>query len=132
MVPKVQSTVEARDNRISDDIAQAKAAFARADEVEEAYRTRETENRAAAHAIVSEAKANATRASEKQVAAADARIAARIDEADARIAAASQSAMAEIETVAAEAAQQMAARIAGISASAADARQAVKAALAHV
>lgn len=132
MVPKVQSVVDARDKQIADDLATAKAAFAKADDLEAEHRTKDAESRAAAHAVIGEAKANAARASEKQVAAADARIAAHMAEAEARIAASSTSAMAEIEVVAAEAAQQMVARISGIEADAATAQQAVKAALAHV
>ncbi|MET0361177.1 MAG: ATPase [Sphingobium sp.] len=132
MVPKVQSTIDTRDKQIADDLATAKAAFAKADDLEAEHRTKDSESRAAAHGVVSEAKANAARASEKQVAAADATIAAHIAEAEARIAASSNAAMAEIEVVAAEAAQQMVSRISGIEADAGAAQQAVKAALAHV
>jgi len=51
--------------------------------------------------------------------------------AEARIQAASNAAMAEIETVAADAARDMVARISGVNASDEAARNAVKAALAH-
>ena len=57
MVPKVQSTVDARNTKIAEDLATAKASFARADELEEQNRAREAEARAAAQAIVAEAKA---------------------------------------------------------------------------
>ena len=40
MLPKIEATVEARDNRISDDLAAAERARAAADETEEAYRAR--------------------------------------------------------------------------------------------
>ena len=40
MLPKVQSTVEARDRKIADDLAAAQAARAAADETEAAYRAR--------------------------------------------------------------------------------------------
>jgi F-type H+-transporting ATPase subunit b len=132
MVPKVQSTVEARDSQISTDLERAKDAFARADAVEADYRTRENESRAAAHQIVTDAKTAAARATEKQVAAGDAKIAVHVGAAEARIAAASQAALGQIESVAAEAAQQMVARISGLTASPEAAAQAVKAALAHV
>lgn len=129
MLPKVQSTVDARDAKIADDLAQAKAAFAKGDEIEEAWRIRENESRAAAQKIVAEAKADAAKASEKQVAKADAAIAKKIGGAEEAIRAASVKAMGEIETVSAQAALDMVAKISGASVSADAAAQAVKAAL---
>ena len=38
MLPKIQSTVDAREAQIADDLAAAEAARAEADETEEAYR----------------------------------------------------------------------------------------------
>jgi len=131
MVPKVQATADARDAKITGDLDAAKAAFARADEAEADYRARDAESRAAAQATLARAKSEAAKASEAQLAAADAEIAGRIGAAEARIKAASQAAMAEIETVAAEAARDMVARISGVNASDEAARNAVKAALAH-
>lgn len=129
MLPKVQSTVDARDAKIADDLAQAKAAFAKGDEIEEAWRIRENESRAAAQKIVAEAKADAAKASEKQVAKADAAIAKKIGSAEEAIRAASVKALGEIETVSAQAALDMVAKISGASVSADAAAQAVKAAL---
>ncbi|TNE41981.1 MAG: ATPase [Sphingomonadales bacterium] len=131
MVPKIQSTVDARDAKIADDLARAKAAFARADEIEEDYRVRENEGRVAAQEIVAAAKAKAVKDSEKQVATADKKIAARIAEAEEAIRASSAAALAEIEAVSAEAAQDMVARISGAEISREAAAAAVKAALAH-
>ncbi|MEJ7927173.1 ATPase [Sphingobium sp. AN641] len=131
MVPKVQATVDARDGRISGDLEAAKAAFARADEVEADYRAREAESRAAAQALVAQAKSEAAKASEGKLAVADAEIAEKIGAAEARIRAASTAAMAEIETVAAQAARDLVAKISGVTASEDEARNAVKAALAH-
>ena len=131
MVPKIQSTVDARDSKISGDLAAAKAAFAKGDEIEADYRARENENRAAAQALVAESKVKAAKATETKIAAEDAKIAEKIAVAEAKIAAASASAMTEIEAVAAEAAQDMVARISGATPSPEAANQAVKAALAH-
>lgn len=131
MVPKVQATADARDAKITGDLDAAKAAFARADEVEADYRARDAENRAATQATLARAKSEAAKVSEGQLAAADAEIASRIGAAEARIQAASQAALAEIETVAADAARDMVARISGVQASEEAARNAVKAALAH-
>lgn len=132
MVPKVQGTADARDAKISGDLEAAKAAFARADEAEADYRDRDLKNRADAQATLAQAKAQAAKASEVKLAAADAEIAGTIGAAEARIKAASTAAMAEIEMVAADAARDMVARISGVEASEGAARNAVKAALAHV
>ena len=131
MVPKIQSTVDARDHKISGDLAEAKAAFARADEIEEEYRTRDNESRARAQALIAEAKAKAARATEAELGQADAQIAGRIAAAEAEIRAASTSAMAEIEAVAAEIAQDLVAKVSGAQVNPLAAQQAVKAALAH-
>jgi F-type H+-transporting ATPase subunit b len=131
MVPKIQSTVDSRNAKIADDLARAKAAFARADEIEEDYRARENASRAAAQAIVAEAKAKAAKDSEKQVAAADKKVAARLAEAEGAIKASSAKALAELEAVSAEAAQDMVAKISGGDISREAAAQAVKVALAH-
>lgn len=131
MVPKVQATADARDAKITGDLDAAKAAFARADDAEADYRTRDAENRAAAQVTLAKAKAEAAKASEGKLAAADAEIASQIGAAEARIQAATSAAMAEIETVAADAARDMVARISGVDASDEAARNAVKAALAH-
>ncbi|BBC99624.1 MULTISPECIES: F0F1 ATP synthase subunit B family protein [Sphingobium] len=131
MVPKVQGTADARDAKISGDLDAAKAAFARADEAEADYRTRDAANRAAAQATLAKSKSEAAKASEVRLAAADAEVATKIAAAEARIKGASDAAMAEIETVAADAARDMVARISGVDASDDAARNAVKAALAH-
>lgn len=129
MVPRIQSTVSARDARIAEDLARAKAAFARADEIEEDHRARENEARAAAQAVVAEAKAKAAKDAEKKVATEDKKIAAKIAEAEDAIHASSARALAEIEAVAAEAAQDMVAKISGASVTSGAAAKAVKAAL---
>ena len=129
MVPKIQSTVDARDAKIAEDLARAKAAFARADELEEEHRARENEARTAAQGVVADAKAKAAKDTEKQIATADKKVAAKIAEAEEAVRAASAAALAEIEGVAAEAAQDMVAKISGGKVTAAAAKKAVKAAL---
>lgn len=129
MVPKIQSTIGARDAKIADDLARAKAAFARADEIEEDHRARENEARAAAQSVVAEAKDKAAKDSEKKVATEDKKIAAKIAEAEDAIRASSARALTEIEAVAAEAAQEMVAKISGATVTADAAAKAVKAAL---
>ncbi len=129
MAPKVQATVDQRDKTVADDLAAAEAARAAADAQEEAWRVRENAAREAAQKRVAEGRATGAAASEKTLAAANAKIEARVAAAEAQIADASAAAAAQIETVAAEAAQDIVARLAGTTVTAAEAQQAVKAVL---
>lgn len=131
MLPKILGTMNARDSRIADDLAAAQAAREAADATEEAYRARVLENRTEAAKLTAAAKSDAARATEAEVAKADGKIRGKVEKAEERLRAATDAALADIENVAAEAAQDMVARLAGVSVSKADAAQAVKAALAH-
>ena len=131
MVPKVSGTMERRSKQIADDIAAAQAARYQADQEEEAGRVRENENRARAQALIAEAKAEAAAKSEKKIAAAQKRLDKKLEEADQELAAARAQAMGEIEAVATDAAQDIVARIAGITVTKPAAGKAVKEAMAH-
>lgn len=131
MLPKIEATVEARDKRIAEDLAEAERARTRAEEIEEAHRLETERNRAEAAKLTAAAKAEASRASEAGVKAADSENGARIEAATARIRAAADAALAEIETVAAEAAQDIVRRISGAEVAPAEAAAAVKAEFAH-
>jgi len=113
MVPKIEATVDSRDRRIADDLAAAQAARAAADATEEAYRTRMDAARNGARIETEKAKADAVLAAEQQVKAADAALAVKADAADAELRAVTDRALAGIETVAAEAAQDIVARLSG-------------------
>ena len=129
MVPKVQSTVDAREKRMADDLAAAQAARTRADEVEAEYRARMDVGRGEAMKLIQEAKAAGARSGEEKVRAAGEEIGGRVEAAEARIREAADAALGEIETVAAEAAQEMVQKLAGLSVSPERAAAAVKAAL---
>ena len=129
MLPKIQSTIDSRDKRIEDDLQAAHAARARADEVEAEYRARMEVGRGEAMKLVQEAKAAGARSAEEKVRAAGEEIGGRVEAAEARIREATQAALGEIETVAAEAAQEMVQRLAGLSVTPERAAAAVKAAL---
>lgn len=131
MLPKIQSTVDARDKRIADDLAAAQAARAAADETETAYRARIDESRAEALKVAAAAKASSATATEERMQSANSENQAIVEAAEARIRAATEAALAEIEGVAAEAARDMVKRLAGVSVSAGEASKAVKAAMAH-
>jgi F-type H+-transporting ATPase subunit b len=131
MLPKIQSTVDARDKRIADDLAAAEAARVAADETEVAYRARMDESRGEALKVAAAAKASSAKATEERMHAANEANQAKVEKAEARIRAAADAALAEIEGVAAEAAQDMVSRLAGVKVSAAEAKNAVKAAMVH-
>lgn len=130
MLPKIEATVEARDQKIASDLAAAEAARAKADETEAAYRAKIEEARATVLKATQDAKSSATAEAEQRVKAADAELATKAAEADAALKAAQAKALAEIESVAAEAAQEIVARVSGIEVDKAAAQGAVKTALA--
>jgi F-type H+-transporting ATPase subunit b len=129
MVAKIGATVDARDQRISDDLAAAERARAQADETEEAYRAELDRNRAEALKLTQAAKDSSARDTEQRIKAADAEIGQKTDAAEAQIRAAAEAAMADIENVAAEAAQEMVAKLSGRNVSREQAADAVKDAL---
>jgi F-type H+-transporting ATPase subunit b len=131
MLPKIEATVDARDRQISGDLAAAEAARSEADRVAEANRLRTEQNRAEAQKVTQAAKDASARANEQRLAATDAEIEGRVAEAEVRIRAAADSAMAEIHGVAAEAAQDMVAKLSGATVSRAQAEEAVRTALAN-
>ncbi len=131
MLPKIQSTVDARDAKIAADLEVARGAREAADGLEEGYRARMDKSRAEAARLSAEAKADATKSTEQSVAKADAVIVTKVDAAVASIGEAKAKAMSEIESVATEAVQGLVARVAGLDVDAAAARSAVAKELAH-
>ncbi len=131
MLPKVQDTIDARARRVTDDLAAADAAHEKADEIEETYRTRMNDARANAHGVTSEAKAKAAADTETRMAVSDRKNEAKLAEAEAKLAQARAAALTEIEEVSVEATQDIYARITGNSVAEAEARGAVKEAMAH-
>ena len=131
MVPKILSTVHLRDKKIAADLAAAEAAKAEVDRTEEAYRARMDESRNEAAKLTAKAKQDGAVATEGQLAKADAEIQAKIGAAETGIRSARASAVGEIETIATELARDIAAKVAGLTVTSADAAQAVRAALAH-
>jgi F-type H+-transporting ATPase subunit b len=114
MVPKIQSTVEARDKKIADDLAAAEAARRKADETEEAYRQRMDASRAEAMKLTAAAKTESAKAIEEKAARADAANQAKLDKAQERIHGAREAAKAEIAAVAAGITQDVIAKVSGL------------------
>ena len=131
MVPKVMNTVAERDDRITADLAAAKAARDAADEQEEAWRARENANREAAQDVIAKAKVAAAAKSDKKITAAQKRLDTKLADAETRIAAARDEALSEVEAVAAEAAQDIVLRLTGATVTKPSAAKAVKEAMAH-
>ena len=129
MLPKIQSTVDAREKKIADDLARAQAARAAAEDTEAAWRARMDAARADAARIAQEAKQDSARKTEAKVRKAADKIALKVESAEARIREAVTAARAEIEAVAAEAAQDMIGRVSGIKVDRKQAAEAVKAEL---
>jgi F-type H+-transporting ATPase subunit b len=129
MVPKIQGTVDLREQKISSDLEAAQAARLAADETEAAWRARIDAARAEAAKLSNDAKQASARETEAKVKAAADKLAQKVEAAEAKIRAARDSARAEIEAVAAEATREMVARLTGIKVDSKEAAQAVKAEL---
>jgi F-type H+-transporting ATPase subunit b len=131
MLPKIQSTVDARDAKIAADLEVARGAREAADSLEEGYRAEMDKSRAEAARLSAAAKADAVKSTEQSVAKADAAIATKVDAAVASIGQAKAKAMSEIEGVATDAVQGLVSRVAGLDVDADTARAAVAKELAH-
>jgi F-type H+-transporting ATPase subunit b len=127
MVPKVQSAVDARDKKISDDLEVARANSAAADALEADWRIKENEARAEAQAKIAAAKAEAAKDREAALAKADQAIGETLAVAESKIEAGRVKALGEIEAVAADAAADIVRQIAGAQVSPDAAVKAVKA-----
>ncbi|MCL6728636.1 ATPase [Sphingomonas hankyongi] len=129
MLPKIQSTVEAREQKIAEDLERAKSARAEAEETEAAWRARMDAARAEAAKLAQDARQESSRDTEAQVRGAADKISLRVEAAAKQIREAVTSARKEIETVAADATQDMVARLTGITVNEKEAAAAVKAEL---
>jgi F-type H+-transporting ATPase subunit b len=129
MLPKIQGTVELRDAKIAEDLTRAQAARTEAEETEAAWRARMDAARVEAARLAQEAKQESARETEARVKAAADKINLKVERSEAKIRDAVSSARAEIEAVAAEATQEMVARLTGIDVAKQEAAAAVKAEL---
>jgi len=127
MLPKIQSTVDAREKKVADDLERAQAARQAADATEAAWRERMDAARAEAAKVSNEAKQSSAKDTEAKVRKAAEKIHAKTEAAQTKLRTAFEGARAEIETVAAEAAAEMVSRLTGNMIAPQDAAQAVKA-----
>jgi F-type H+-transporting ATPase subunit b len=126
MVPKIQATVEAREQRIAGDLEAAQKARAAADEIEAAWRERMDAARSEASRIAHDAKAQSGRDTEAKVKAAAETINLKVESAQTEIRSSVASARLEIESVAAEATQALVRHVAGLNVGNKDAAAAVR------
>jgi F-type H+-transporting ATPase subunit b len=127
MLPKIQGTVDLRDQKIADDLERAQAARAEADETEAAWRSRMDAARSEAGRLAQDAKQKSAQETEKKVKAAADKLNLKIEASESKIRESLAAARAEIESVAAEATREMVQRLAGIAVDSKDAAAAVKA-----
>ncbi len=132
MVPKIQATVDQRDQRIADDLAAAERAKTDADATEEAYRQKMDESRAEAMKRTNAAKQEGALATEKRLAKADKSTEDKAAKAEGKVRESREAALANLEGVAAELAQDIVGKVASVSVSKDEAAKAVKAALSNV
>lgn len=131
MVPKIENVVEDRNARIAADLAAAEKARTEADEAEERARLAEEDARSHAQSLTATAKSEAAKTTEATLAMADAEIAGKVTEAEASLEQARIRAIASLESVAAEAARDVVAKVSGVQVSADEAASKVKAVLAN-
>jgi F-type H+-transporting ATPase subunit b len=129
IVPRIQSTVDAREKKIADDLEKAQAARAAADETEAQWRAAMDVARADAARVANEAKQRSALETERKVQAAAAKINLKVEVAEVKIREALDAARSEIERVAADATREMVDRLMGLKVDAKDAAAAVKAEL---
>lgn len=129
MVPKIQGTVELRDRRIADDLAVARAANEDADAAEDDYRRRANMAREEARTMTQDSTTAAAQATQARVAEVSRELDVRQAEAEAAITARRTAAMIEIESVAAEAAQSIVAKLSPVTVTKPEAARAVQAVL---
>ena len=111
MLPKIQSTVDARENKIRGDLERAQAARAEAEATEAAWRSRMDAARAEAAHLAQEAKQQSARETEARVKTAADKIAIKVEASEAKIREAVGSARTEIEAVAADLTRDMVERL---------------------
>lgn len=127
MVPKIQATVDARDQRISGDLAAAREANAAADRAEEAYRASANAARDQARSVTQESAAQGAKASQARFAQVKSELDTAQAEAEAGIATRRDEAMLQIQAVAADAARDIVARLSPVRVTEAEAALAVQA-----
>ena len=129
MLPKIEATVDHREAKAAEDLAAAERARDQADESEAKYRARMDASRTEALKVTAAAKQDSARVTEARIGESDAANRVKIEEAESRLRSVTEVALRDIEGVAAQAAQEIVARLAGVSVGKSEATRAVQAAI---
>jgi len=129
-LPRVGEVLEARQERLTDDLEKAQALRDEAQALIEAYEKALSEARGEAQRVAAAVAAEIKAAGVERQTALQAELTARVVTAEARIAEAKSQALANVRDIAAEVAVDVALRVAGVSADPASAQAAVTGALA--
>ena len=132
VLPRIGGVLTARAERITSDLARAEGLKKQAQEMQAAYDAAIAKARAEAQDLVREATQSVTKEADARRGELEHRLGEEARQAEARIAAAKDAAMVELRSVAADVAQSMASKLAGISVGADAARRAVDAELGQV
>ena len=127
MIPKIQGVVEDRERKIAQDLERAQAARDEAEKTEAEYRERIEASRSEAMKLAQAAKQAGAREAEERTRQVDAEVGKTIEKAEAKIRKSVDKAMAEIDSFAAEATQDLVAKLTGQKVDSEQARKAVKA-----
>lgn len=130
MMPKIEGTIHARNDRISGDLAAAEQARDEASAIHAAYDAEMDAAHKNAHDAVKAAKDSAARDTEAKLKAAQAEALAKTAQAEAAIADARGKALGDLETVAADAVRDIVERLSGAKVGEDEALGAVRASLA--
>jgi F-type H+-transporting ATPase subunit b len=127
MVPKIQATVQSREQKIASDLEAAREARDAAEATEADYRQKIDASRGEAMKLAQEAKQAGAREAEQRNQKVAAEIDAKTAKAEASIREAVEKARAELDGIAVEATREMVSKLTGATVAAAEATRAVKA-----
>ena len=128
-LPRIRRVIEARENRIGDDLAQAESHRGKAEAALKAYEEALSEARSRAHGVLAETQSRLAAEANALREALDADLAAKAAEAEGRIQETRAEALASLRDVAGEVARAATERLVGTAPSADAARQAVEASM---
>lgn len=129
IVPRLSGILEDRANKIGNDLDEAAAMKAKAEEAGQAYEKSLAEARAKSQAIAQETREKVNADSSERRKKVEADLAAKLADAEAKIVATKTEAMSHVGAIAAEAAGAIVGRLTGVAPASADAAKAVKTAL---
>lgn len=128
-LPRIRRVIEARESKISDDLAEAESAKGRAEDALKAYEEALSKARSKAHGVLAEAHAKLAAEADALRAELDADLAAKAAKAEERIQETRAQALASLRGVAGDVARAATARLVGSAPSEAAARAAVEASM---